>query len=78
MQDVLRLLASRRSEILAVHFFDRRIFMGFPELLRRIVVIQRFRADRFHILEVAHICVYLGLSAAVDAAARTAHDPIKW
>ena len=39
MQDMMRLLASRRSQILAVHLLDGRILVRLPDSLRRIIIV---------------------------------------
>ena len=68
----MSLMASRFSEILFINLLDGRILVRFTDCLCSIIIIQYFRTDSLNIHSIADGSGYLRLTAAIDAAARTA------
>ena len=66
-------MAVRFAEELVVKLFDDGILVGLAQLHLLVGVVDGFRAERGDILVVAHERAVDGLTAAVDAAARTGH-----
>ena len=67
MQDLMRPLAARLSQILFIYLSDRRVLMGLPDRLCRIVIVQRFRPDCLHIFKIPHIRMHPGLAVGALA-----------
>ena len=70
VEEVVRLLGTRRAKILVVEFLDVRILMGQTE---RLVGVFEIEASHALVQQVA-MTVQVGLSTAVDAAAGAGHD----
>ena len=74
MKQLVRLMASRFTQVGFVQFLDSRVLMGFTQLAGSVDVIESLGADSADIGKVADAGVNLRLSAAVDTAAWASHN----
>ena len=68
------LVGTIAAQIGLINLFYHRIFMGFADRFVSVIFVQSSRPPRFQIDKVAHCRRLYRLTAAVDTAARAAHD----